>query len=216
MTDRFVLTPPLIGNFVVTQTFAEHVARGLPHYNGGIDYGCPTGTPVYAAADGTVIESDDDPGGYGTYIKVSHPGNYLTIYGHLAMRFVPPGMDVKRCQMIGRSDNTGNSTGPHLHFEFRKDGVPTDPELYFEEPQPQPVPQPGPGFPSLARVLASRLHVRSLPDTSDAGNILGWMPEGLVVQAFGTRDVAGDTWLDLGQGMYAAMTYGGNKFMEWA
>ena len=67
---------PLEGNYPVTQTFAEHLQRkidnGWKNYNGGIDYGVPIGTPIYAAQNGQIEKVADDPSGYGTHILISH------------------------------------------------------------------------------------------------------------------------------------------------
>lgn len=94
--------------------------------HGGIDYSCAEGTPVKACADGTVVWVDDDrdtnktTGGYGLYIRVWHPQLQLfTFYAHLSRQNVKQGDQVKKGQVIGLSGNTGNSTGPHLHFEIR-------------------------------------------------------------------------------------------------
>ncbi len=93
--------------------------------HGGMDFGVPVGTPVRAANSGTVITSADLPGGgnggyrsYGRYIVVDH-GDKSTLYAHLSRRNLTAGANVKSGQMLGLSGNTGNSTGPHLHFETR-------------------------------------------------------------------------------------------------
>ena len=94
--------------------------------HGGIDYGIPEGTPVKACADGVVAWVDDDRntsaanGGYGLYIRIAHPTLKInTFYAHLSRQDVKVGDKVKLGQVIGLSGNTGNSTGPHLHFEIR-------------------------------------------------------------------------------------------------
>lgn len=108
-------------------------------YNhGGIDIAgaCIMGTPVVAAADGTVIASNSScthnwgksyscgcGGGYGNYVMISHAGGKLTVYGHLTSLTVSSGQTVSRGQVIGYVGSTGNSTGPHLHYECRLNGV---------------------------------------------------------------------------------------------
>ena len=94
--------------------------------HGGIDYGIPEGTPVKACADGVVAWVDDDRktsavnGGYGLYIRIAHPTLKInTFYAHLSRQDVKVGDKVTLGQVIGLSGNTGNSTGPHLHFEVR-------------------------------------------------------------------------------------------------
>jgi murein DD-endopeptidase MepM/ murein hydrolase activator NlpD len=85
----------------------------------GDDYPCPIGTPVVAAMDGTVF--NDNPGDeYGKTVQIDHGNGFQTLYGHLSEVSVAVGATVKRGQVIGRSGDTGNVTGPHLHFEVRK------------------------------------------------------------------------------------------------
>jgi len=101
-----------------------HKTQGIHGYN-AVDYGAPVGTPVYAAAEGTVIVSHfrplSDPwfGGYGNYIVIEHPNGTQTLYGHLSTVYVAEGSQVEQRQPIGEVGNTGHSTGPHLHFEVR-------------------------------------------------------------------------------------------------
>ncbi len=108
-------------------------------YNhGGIDIAGAgiMGTPVVAAADGTVIASNSScthnwgksyscgcGGGYGNYVMISHAGGKMTVYGHLTSLTVSTGDYVSRGQIIGYVGSTGNSTGPHLHYECRLNGV---------------------------------------------------------------------------------------------
>jgi murein DD-endopeptidase MepM/ murein hydrolase activator NlpD len=87
----------------------------------GIDFRLVQGTPVVAVADGTVMaaSSSGDNGGMGTFAAISHPSGVITRYLHLSQLLVAPGQPVSRGQMIGRSGNTGNSAGPHLHFDIK-------------------------------------------------------------------------------------------------
>lgn len=84
----------------------------------GIDLGRPTGTPVYAAADGVVLVSQRQGNGkgYGEYIVIRHQNAYDTLYAHLSKRVATSGSTVKAGQLIGYVGSTGDSTGPHLHF----------------------------------------------------------------------------------------------------
>lgn len=108
-------------------------------YNhGGIDIAGAgiMGTPVVAAADGTVVATNSScthnwgksyscgcGGGYGNYVMISHAGGKMTVYGHLTSLTVSSGQTVSRGQVIGYVGSTGNSTGPHLHYECRINGV---------------------------------------------------------------------------------------------
>jgi len=92
----------------------------------GIDYGAPTGTPVYAAGDGRVVQSGFSPSN-GNFVVIQHGGTYATKYLHLAKRTVKAGDRVRQRQVIGAVGSTGLATGPHLHYEFLVNGVHTNP-----------------------------------------------------------------------------------------
>lgn len=99
----------------------------------GIDISVPEGTPIHAAADGTVIlmQSEAESGGYGNYTCIDHGGGLSTCYAHQSSFATSVGAGVSQGDVIGLSGNTGHSTGPHLHFEVRVNGVPTDPLGYL-------------------------------------------------------------------------------------
>ncbi|MGM0396655.1 MAG: murein hydrolase activator EnvC family protein [Bacillota bacterium] len=92
----------------------------------GIDIPAPTGTPITAAAAGTVIYSDW-LGGYGKVVMLDHGGGIVTLYAHNSALAVSEGQTVERGGAVSRAGSTGNSTGPHLHFEVRKNGSYVDP-----------------------------------------------------------------------------------------
>ena len=92
----------------------------------GIDLAAPEGTEVYAIADGVVTSMGFDPV-YGNYVIISHSNNWTSLYGHLQIIETVLRTDVKSGNLIGRVGSTGQSTGPHLHFELRQDGKPFDP-----------------------------------------------------------------------------------------
>jgi murein DD-endopeptidase MepM/ murein hydrolase activator NlpD len=93
-----------------------------------LDFWVSEGTPVYAAADGTVVTSVNSSGEYGYHIIIDHGNGYQTVYAHLSLRMVENGSSVAGgSTMIGKSGSTGKVTGPHLHFELRKNGTKIDP-----------------------------------------------------------------------------------------
>ena len=97
----------------------------------GIDIGADKGTPIYAAASGTVYVSQYGySGGYGNYIILSHGNGIQTLYGHCSELCVSAGETVSQGQPIARVGSTGISTGNHLHFEVRVNGVAQDPQNY--------------------------------------------------------------------------------------
>jgi murein DD-endopeptidase MepM/ murein hydrolase activator NlpD len=105
----------------------------------GIDYGAPTGTPVSAIADGTVVMARRN-GGYGNFVQVRHAGGLVSCYGHLS-RYgagVRVGRSVRQGQTVGYVGMTGLATGPHLHFEVRQGGKPVNP-LKVIPPRAEPV-----------------------------------------------------------------------------
>lgn len=95
----------------------------------GIDYGAPTGTPIYASDGGTVTLAGVY-GGYGNCVEIKHSGGYSTRYGHMSRFAVSNGDKVYQGQVIGYVGNTGRSTGSHLHFEVRLNGVAQNPRNY--------------------------------------------------------------------------------------
>ena len=97
----------------------------------GVDLAAPTGTPIYAAADGTVSGAGPN-GGYGNWIRIEHSASHATVYGHLSAfaSGIAAGVAVKEGQVIGFVGSTGRSTGPHLHFEIVINGRAVDPLAY--------------------------------------------------------------------------------------
>jgi len=97
----------------------------------GIDFTAPVGTPIYATGDGVVIKPKNRMSGYGNAIVINHGYGYQTIYAHCSKIVAKPGTKVKRGQIIGYVGNTGISTGPHCHYEVRKNGQPINPVNFF-------------------------------------------------------------------------------------
>lgn len=112
----------------ITSSFGvrQNPFSGHPEVHNGIDIGAPEGTEVFAVRDGVVKKRGYDRI-YGKYILISHSGGYQSFYGHLKDFNIHLNTKVYSGMMIGWVGTTGRSTGPHLHFEIRKDGSPEDP-----------------------------------------------------------------------------------------
>ena len=95
----------------------------------GLDYKCSTGDALYAADSGVVTVSGWN-GGYGIMVEIDHGNGFKTRYGHFSQLYVGAGQVVHQGDVLGACGSTGWSTGPHLHFEVRKNGVPQDPMAY--------------------------------------------------------------------------------------
>jgi hypothetical protein len=199
----------------------------LQNYNGGIDWAVGTGSSIKAAQAGTVTVIRNDATGYGMHIRIKHADGFLTIYGHLLSTSVAVGDEVTAGQVIGKSDNTGSSTGPHLHFELRLNNVAIDPMpmmvttvagLSGEEEIPE-IPnnvgnEPA-AFPALPkiRVVTAALRVRSKPGTD--GLHLTNLPAGLEVEVIRKIVKGNDIWLQIGHDQYVAMKFMGDIYAQW-
>lgn len=111
---------PLVSPAPTTSSFGwrTHPISGSRRFHSGVDIGAPMGAPVVAAGSGIIISSGW-LGGYGKAVVIQHNGVQQTLYGHLSEVFVQPGQRIEQGTVIGRVGSTGNSTGPHLHFEAR-------------------------------------------------------------------------------------------------
>ncbi len=125
-----VLTWPVSGTITSPFGYRRSPFGGGMEFHQGLDIAAPMGTTVTAASGGTVI-SAGWYGGYGNYILIDHGGGMATGYGHLSQIFVSAGQQIQKGQAIGAVGSTGMSTGPHLHFEVRMNGKPTDPAAYL-------------------------------------------------------------------------------------
>ncbi|MDI3259134.1 MAG: peptidoglycan DD-metalloendopeptidase family protein [Sinobacteraceae bacterium] len=116
-----------------------HPILGRMRAHKGVDYAAPTGTPIHAAGDG-VVKYKGWMNGYGNFVVIQHNGAISTAYGHMS-RFaaVRLGQHVAQGQVIGYVGMTGLATGPHLHYEFRVNGVQRDPQS-VTLPKPEPLP----------------------------------------------------------------------------
>jgi len=103
---------------------------GIPKFHEGLDIAAQTGTPVMAPADGVVVKAGFSTG-YGNMVEISHGYGIKTIFGHNSRLNVKAGQRVKRGDVISYVGDTGSSTGPHLHYEVRLNGLPVNPVKYL-------------------------------------------------------------------------------------
>jgi murein DD-endopeptidase MepM/ murein hydrolase activator NlpD len=113
-----------------------HPVLGGRRKHDGVDLAAPSGTPVYATADG-VIGRADWYSSYGLFISVNHGASMETRYAHLSRLAVAAGDNVKKGDLIGYVGSTGRSTGPHLHYEVRVEGLAVNPIPYMVESEAQ-------------------------------------------------------------------------------
>ncbi|MBA4161214.1 MAG: M23 family peptidase [Novosphingobium sp.] len=108
-----------------------HPVLGGRRGHKGVDLAMPTGTPIYATADGMISKAEWFSS-YGLYIALEHGGNIQTRYGHLSRLNVAAGQQVRKGDLIGYVGSTGRSTGPHLHYEVRIGGLAVNPVPYMQ------------------------------------------------------------------------------------
>lgn len=126
-------TWPCPASTYITSSFGNRLHPILKTwiYHTGVDIGCSSGKDILAAASGKVIMSQVY-GGYGNCVMIDHGGGIVTLYGHASALCVSKGETVTRGQVIAKVGSTGRSTGPHLHFEVRKNGEYVNPMSYFK------------------------------------------------------------------------------------
>jgi len=119
---------PVIGE--VTSPFGQrvHPISGDSRFHTGVDLRAPSGSPIRAAAEGIVREAGKR-GGYGNAVELDHGDGTSTLYAHASSLLVKPGQHVGRGEPIALVGQTGQATGPHLHFELRRNGHPVAPEV---------------------------------------------------------------------------------------
>ena len=108
------------------------ISQGFRYYHRGIDIANAIGVPIFAADGGYVTYAGWSNVGYGYMVQIDHGNGFSTLYAHLSQWYVDPGQAISRGQVIGAMGSTGNSTGPHLHFEIRYGGVPQNPMVYLQ------------------------------------------------------------------------------------
>ena len=168
---------PFAGSYPITQAFGANpgaYARfGLAGHN-GVDWGVPEGTAVLAAESGIISKVDYETGGYGNYVEIDHLNGLRTIYAHLSATKARVGQLIDAGMIVGLSGNTGNSTGPHLHFTVKVKGQEANGYKGAVDPLPlldadAPRPPVGEGE---ARVTAEVLNIRLAPGGRDVGDLL--------------------------------------------
>ena len=125
-TMREGLIAPVSGAISSRYGMRRHPILGYRRMHSGVDFRGRTGTPIYAATDGTVNYAGRN-GGYGNFVRIRHQGNLSTGYAHMSSIAVRNGQSVRRGQVIGYVGSTGLSTGPHLHYEMYRNGQKIDP-----------------------------------------------------------------------------------------
>lgn len=123
-TGRF--RPPVQGRISSRFGHRSGVAGRVSENHTGVDFAVPTGTEVRAAADGVVVFAGHR-GNYGLTVLIDHGGGMVSLYGHNSALRVSVGQSVTQGTVIALSGNTGRSTGPHVHYELRRNGTPVDP-----------------------------------------------------------------------------------------
>jgi murein DD-endopeptidase MepM/ murein hydrolase activator NlpD len=123
---RGLLSRPVNGHQTSSYGMRRHPLLGYNRFHRGIDFGAPYGSPIMASADG-MVQGAGRAGGYGLQVRLAHGGGIATSYSHMSQIAVYPGTRVRQGQVIGYVGSTGLSTGPHLHYELYRNGVPVDP-----------------------------------------------------------------------------------------
>ena len=226
----------------ITQYFGEnpdiYKKWGYAGHN-GVDFGIPNGTPIIAAADGTVEKVGFEDGGYGNFVKIAHTDGvtkFYTYYAHLQSTSVSNGQKVTAGTVVGLSNNTGASTGPHLHFGIKIDGqnppykgyldpmpyltgtAPTSPSVPAggDVSTPQAPVTPGAivgavDLPNLDfEVIYDGVNVRSGPGVEYT--ILEQLKVGTKLK--GTRLHSWSAWVEFEPGKWCAMTFNLEAFMK--
>lgn len=121
------LIKPVASGYTITSRFGTR-SSGM---HTGLDVAAPTGTPIYAAASGTVTASGWSTSGYGYHVIISHGNGVETLYGHCSALYVSEGQYVSQGENIAAVGSTGNSSGPHLHLEIRVNGARVNPQYYL-------------------------------------------------------------------------------------
>ena len=219
---------PVPKDSIITQTYDQHIQRAKDngwcyspdgncsrgYYYGGIDWGVQLSTPVRAAQSG-IANCRNDKYGYGIHVRLQHEENYMSIYGHLSKYIINTGDKVSAGDIIGYSGNTGNSTGPHLHFEIRLNGVPINPALLLSDDIIVKEKINLPEFPKLPkyRVIATpSINIRNSPGIKSTP--VGSLKTGSIIQAMDGISNEFEAWLKIGINQWIALCYNSIYLLE--
>lgn len=128
--ERFIM--PMTGKITSRFGYRKRPTGGARRYHRGVDIAAPYGTPIRAAASGQVVKVSRS-WAKGLYVEIKHTDGYATAYFHLHKAAVKPGWSIAQGEIIGYEGNSGQSTGPHLHFEILKNGEQVNPALFLAE-----------------------------------------------------------------------------------
>jgi murein DD-endopeptidase MepM/ murein hydrolase activator NlpD len=120
------MTWPVAGHITSYFGYRYHPILHFTRFHAGVDFGASWGSPIVAAADGQVAAAGW-AGGYGRQVRIAHGGGLMTTYSHMSEIVAAPGSFVRAGQLIGYVGSSGLSTGPHLHYEVLRQGVPVNP-----------------------------------------------------------------------------------------
>ena len=171
------LRKPFNGNYPITQKFGDTYTSAS---HTGIDYALPLGTPVLAAADGSVTTVGFEAGGFGNYVVITHPDGSESFYCHLQTVMVRRGDNIYTGISVGQSGSTGKSTGPHLHFEYRINGKPVNPEPFLAS-TPTVKPEIDADGDGLIITIVDIANIRDTPN----GKLIGTLSKGTILKLTG-------------------------------
>lgn len=201
------------------------ISQGVRVGHVALDFACPTGTPCGASIEGEIAFAGWSTVGYGNLVIVQS-GEWEVYLAHLSQIRVSVGQHVTHDTVIGLTGSTGNSTGPHLHYEIRKNNHPVDPRpLLAAWDEPDQEPQPAEPLPEIvipaieklpqAKVLGTPwVNLRSKPVVKPSTDI-GNLAPGTVVDVIKVKRSGNDIWLRIGFEQWVAMRYQGHVYMEF-
>lgn len=134
MMREILFEAPVRGFSVNSRYGTRHLAgEAQARAHKGVDFAAPTGTGVFATAEGTVLRTGNQPTGFGNFVEVRHPNGMTSLYAHLSRIDVRTGQELYSGERVGLVGTTGYSTGPHLHFEIKRNGAHVDPSRVMGE-----------------------------------------------------------------------------------